>query len=71
MENYTTSPPSVQRWRLPDVNARDAAIVCNIALQFGAPAEVIRKALCRDSQGRANGSLGVALNLIADEGGGR
>jgi hypothetical protein len=30
-----------------DVNARDAAIVCSIALQFGAGLEVIRKAIRR------------------------
>jgi hypothetical protein len=39
--------------------------VCSIALQFGADIETIRKALCRDSLGKANGPLGVALDLIA------
>jgi ribonucleoside-diphosphate reductase alpha chain len=48
-----------------DVNARDAAIVTSIALQFGADLETIRRALCRDSQGRASGPLGVALDLLA------
>jgi hypothetical protein len=47
-----------------DVNARDAAIVASIALQFGADVETIRKALCRDSQGRASGPLGRALDII-------
>ena len=47
-----------------DVNARDAAIACSLALQFGADIESIRKALRRDSHGRASGPLGVALDLI-------
>src|SRR5207245_8628408 len=38
-----------------DVNARDAAIACSFALQFGADVETIRKALCRDASGRASG----------------
>jgi hypothetical protein len=33
-----------------DTAARDSAIVCSIALQFGADIETIRKALCRDGQ---------------------
>lgn len=48
-----------------DTNARDSAIAFSFAIQHGAGAETIRKALCRDSQGRANGPLGVALDLIA------
>jgi hypothetical protein len=47
-----------------DVNARDAAIVTSIAIQFGADVETIRKALCRDSQGRASGPLGAALDIV-------
>jgi hypothetical protein len=48
-----------------DTAARDSAIVCSIALQFGADLERIRKALCRDGLGKANGPLSVALDLIA------
>jgi hypothetical protein len=48
-----------------DVSARDAAVVCSIALQFGAPLDVIRKALMRDSQGRPSGPLGAALDILA------
>jgi ribonucleoside-diphosphate reductase alpha chain len=48
-----------------DVNARDAAIVTSIAIQFGADIETIRKALCRDSHGRPSGPLGEALDRIA------
>jgi hypothetical protein len=49
-----------------DVNARDAAIACSIALQHGADVDVIRKALCRDARGKASGPLGVALDLLAN-----
>jgi hypothetical protein len=48
-----------------DTSARDSAIVFSIAVQFGAHPEVIRRALSRDSQGRALGLLGTALDLIA------
>jgi hypothetical protein len=48
-----------------DTAARDSAVVCSVALQFGVPLEVIRRALMRDSQGRPNGPLGVALDLLA------
>jgi hypothetical protein len=47
-----------------DTAARDSAIVCSIALQFGADIETIRKALCRDAR-NANGPLGVALDMLA------
>jgi hypothetical protein len=50
-----------------DVNARDAAIVTSIAIQFGADLEIIRKALCRDSRGNTSGPLGCALDRIAAE----
>jgi hypothetical protein len=54
-----------------DTNARDAAVVCSIALQFGVPVDVLRKALMRDSRGAACGPLAVALDMVAaqDEGG--
>ena len=48
-----------------DTNARDAAIALSFAIQHGADPEKIRLALCRDSQGRALGPLGAALDLIA------
>jgi hypothetical protein len=49
-----------------DTNARDSAIILSIALQHGADIEIIRHALCRDSQGRALGPLGAALDLLAN-----
>jgi hypothetical protein len=48
-----------------DTAARDAAITCSIALQFGADLETVRKALCRDSQGKASSPLGTALDVLA------
>jgi hypothetical protein len=48
-----------------DANARDAAIVCSLALQNGVPLETIRRALLRDSQGRPSTPLGTALDRIA------
>jgi len=49
-----------------DTNARDAAITFSIAVQHGADPEAIRRALSRDSQGRATGPLGTALDIIAE-----
>jgi hypothetical protein len=39
---------------------RDSAIILSFALQHGADIESIRRALCRDSQGRALGPVGAA-----------
>jgi hypothetical protein len=47
-----------------DTSARDCGIVLSIALQHGADLETIQRALCRDSQGRASGPLGAALDVI-------
>jgi hypothetical protein len=50
------------------IMACDLAVVCSIALQYGVPVEVIRKALARDSTGRASSPLGVALDLLLGDG---
>jgi hypothetical protein len=50
-----------------DTAARDSAIVCSIALQHGADIETIRRALCRDGRGNANGPLGAALDMLAGQ----
>jgi hypothetical protein len=47
-----------------DTAARNSAVVLSIALQHGADLETIRRALCRDSQGRASGPLGAALDIL-------
>jgi hypothetical protein len=49
-----------------DTGARDAAIAFSFAVQFGADAERIRAALCRDAQGRALGPLAAALDVIVE-----
>jgi hypothetical protein len=53
-----------------DTAAKDSAVVCSIALQFGVPLETIRRALMRDSQGRPSGPLGTVLDLLAADDGG-
>jgi hypothetical protein len=52
-----------------DTAARDSAIAFSFAVQHGADPERIRKALCRDSQGRASGPLGTALDRLAKDDG--
>lgn len=47
-----------------DVAARDSAVVASIALQFGAPLDVLRNALARDPRGNALGPLGVVLDQL-------
>src|SRR3974390_3538765 len=46
-----------------DINARDAAIAISLALQYGAPTEIIRHALTRNPDGSAMGSIGHLLDL--------
>lgn len=48
-----------------DAAAKDAAVVCSIALQYGVPLDVIRKSLMRDPRGVASSPLGTALDIIA------
>ena len=50
-----------------DSNARDAAVAASLALQFGCPLGVLRRALLRDAHGNASTPLGAALDLIAAE----
>lgn len=47
-----------------DVASRDAAIAASFAFQHGADADAVRRALCRDTFGLAQGPLGVALDRI-------
>jgi hypothetical protein len=53
-----------------DSAAKDSAVVCSIALQFGVPVDVIRHALLRDAHGVASTPLGAALDAIAKDDGG-
>jgi hypothetical protein len=48
-----------------DTNARDAAIVCSLALQAGVPAAVIRRALTSNRDGSASGPLAGVLDMVA------
>src|SRR5260370_15508358 len=48
--------------------ASDSAVLCSLALQYGVPVDVIRKALMRDSRGNASSPLGVLLDQIVEEG---
>jgi hypothetical protein len=43
---------------------RDAAIAFSFAVQHGADAQAISRALCRDSAGRALGPLGEILDRV-------
>jgi hypothetical protein len=54
-----------------DSSAKDAAVICSLALQHGVPLPTIRKALLRDPRGLASSPLGVALDLIAENEGAR
>jgi hypothetical protein len=49
-----------------DVNARDASIAFSFAVQHGADPNAIRRALCRDANGRASGPLGQTLDVISE-----
>jgi hypothetical protein len=44
-------------------NARDAAVAANLALQFGCPLDVLRRALLRDAHGSASTPLGAAIEV--------
>lgn len=48
-----------------DTSVRDAAVLCSLALQFGAAAKTLRQALTRDATGQASGPLGRALDILA------
>src|SRR5215471_2029459 len=50
-----------------DANARESAIAASIALQYGAPLKVLRKAVLRNADGSASTPLGKVLDLIAEE----
>lgn len=47
-----------------DIYARDLGMALSIALQYGAPFELLSKAMTRDASGRAQGLGGHVLDLI-------
>ncbi len=48
--------------------ARDAAVVLSIALQYGAPLDVLRKAITREEDGEASSVTGKVLDILMGEG---
>lgn len=46
------------------IMASDSAVAASLALQYGCPTEVLRKALSRDARGDPTGPLGVALDEL-------
>jgi hypothetical protein len=50
-----------------EVLARDTAVAASLCLQFGCNVETLRRALMRDSKGRASGPVGQLLDLLAAE----
>jgi hypothetical protein len=48
-----------------DAAAKEAAAICSIALQYGVPVEIIRRALLRDARGNPASPLGAALDIVA------
>lgn len=51
------------------IAARDAAVAASLALQFGCPAETLRRALARLTDGSAAGPLGAFLAILEQDGG--
>jgi hypothetical protein len=49
-----------------DMWARDGGIVVSLALQCGAPLEVLRKAVGRDAKDQPTSPIGAALDLITN-----
>src|ERR1035438_6597070 len=45
-----------------DVNAADGAVAVSLALQYGCSADVLQKAMKRNTDGSAQGPLGAALD---------
>jgi len=62
----------VDKIRVGERHRRDpgdiAGLAESITLQYGCPLDVLRRALLRDSQGRASTPVGAALDIIAGEG---
>ena len=45
----------------------DGAVAASIAMQYGAPIDVLRNAMLRDDKGAAAGPLGKLLDILAGE----
>jgi hypothetical protein len=51
-----------------DTAVGDAAIILSFALQYGADAEAIRRAVSRNSKGEPSGVMGAVLDRLAEDG---
>ena len=49
------------------VQAQEAAILVSFALQYGAPAELIRAAMPRTADGKPEGAIGMLLDKLAED----
>lgn len=47
--------------------ARDASIMLSIALQYGVPIDILRKAITREENGEASSVTGKMLDVLAGE----
>lgn len=50
-----------------DVLVRDAAVILSIAMQYGAPLEVMSRAITRNPDGQPSGPIGELLDKLASE----
>lgn len=46
------------------INARDAAILMSLLLQYGCPVSHIRQAISREEDGTAQGPIGAILDIL-------
>jgi hypothetical protein len=51
-----------------DTAVGDVAIILSFALQYGADAEAIRRAVSRNSEGEPSGVMGAVLDRLAEDG---
>ncbi len=49
-----------------DIDMKDAAIAASLALQFGCPAETLRKAFLRNEDGTAAGPMGHLFDSLPE-----
>jgi hypothetical protein len=50
-----------------DACAKDSAILASVALQYGVPLDVLRRALLRDQRGNASTPIGITLDMLAEQ----
>lgn len=60
----TSSQPNLVGSPL-DIMAKDLATLASLALQFGVPAETVKKALSQSLDGKMLGPLGLLLEIVS------